>query len=480
MKIDTTKDVWVDVSGLPHKKNVGVLWAKSIGMQVPFKYYETNGVFDIIDYNKDTHLLTVILKDKEPLVILTDGFLGCKFIKYIGYHKTNWKYNIGDRLCNNKRDITITNRKENYDNGKHYKFYQYKCNKCGFNCGEHYRDQVYQEDLWVLENKLNQSMGCTCCHNKVVVSGINDIPTTAPWMINYFQGSYDEAKMYTKTSNRRIYPICPDCGNVSKKNNSINDLYNKKLSCICSDQHSYPNKFAYGLFMQLPVTNWCREYSPEWAKPYRYDVYFELKGKMYIVEMDGLLGHGEYMYKSGKKDVEGLKRDEIKNKLAIDNNIHIIRIDCKKSNMDYIKNNILKSDLYSLFDLSNINWTECDKFATNNLIKELCEYWKNNDYPIYDEVALVYHLPKITVRKYLKKGGEFGWCDYETHKRDKNKKIINVYNEKDEYIGRFLGIVDFCNNSMEICGVHFDACNITLAIKNNRRYNGYRFEEGVE
>ena len=92
----------------------------------------------ILDYEKESHLLTIQYKDKSPFVLLSDSFLGCNFIRYIGYRKINWKYNIGDRLYNDKRDITIINRKvERKENG-YIKKYQYSCNKCGFNCGEHY------------------------------------------------------------------------------------------------------------------------------------------------------------------------------------------------------------------------------------------------------------------------------------------------------------------------------------------------------
>ena len=48
------------------------------------------------------------------------------------------------------------------------------------------------------ERQILNGKRCACCSNSVVVEGINDIPTTAPWMVDYFPGGYEEAKRYTK------------------------------------------------------------------------------------------------------------------------------------------------------------------------------------------------------------------------------------------------------------------------------------------
>lgn len=63
MKIDTTKDVWVDVKDLP-KTYKGIDWENCIGLKVSFKYYNLNGEFDILKYEKNKHLLTIQYKNK--------------------------------------------------------------------------------------------------------------------------------------------------------------------------------------------------------------------------------------------------------------------------------------------------------------------------------------------------------------------------------------------------------------------------------
>lgn len=85
------------------------------------------------------------------------------------------------------------------------------------------------------------------------------------------------------------------------------------MSCECNDNISMPNKIAYYSIKDIKnITNYQREYSPKWLKPYRYDNYFEYNHKQYVIEMDGAVGHGHNKYKSLEPDVDGLVRDNIK------------------------------------------------------------------------------------------------------------------------------------------------------------------------
>ena len=88
----------------------------------------------------------------------------------------------------------------------------------------------------------------------------------------------------------------------------------------------------------------------------------------------------------------------------------MIRIDCQKSEMEYIKNNILQSELSDLFDLSNIDWRRCQLQSVNSLVKEVCDLYNkgNKNIDISNELKLDRH----TVTKYLKLGNELGWCKY--------------------------------------------------------------------
>ena len=259
-----------------------------------------------------------------------------------------------------------------------------------------------------------KSNGCPVCAWKKLVPGYNDIPTLAPWMIPYFQGGIEEAKQYTRTSTKKIIPICPECGRIKPQPTSVVSIYvNHSVGCICSDGISYPNKFSYALLNQLNVQNWIPEYYPEWAKPYRFDNYFEYKGKKYILEMDGGLGHGKKCW-DHSKDTVGLIKDEKKDSLAFEHDIQVLRIDATYSNLNYIKNSILNNNIFvGLFkdSINNIDWDDCNIYAQKSNVKKVCDYWENEGYTV-PKLAEMFHVSTQTIRNYLKNGHEIGFCDY--------------------------------------------------------------------
>lgn len=83
--------------------------------------------------------------------------------------------------------------------------------------------------------------------------GINDIPTTDSWMIDYFQGGLEEAKMYHSGSTKKIYPKCPTCGRIHNKQVSIVNIRNQGFQCTCSDGIKYPEKFMINFLEQCGV-----------------------------------------------------------------------------------------------------------------------------------------------------------------------------------------------------------------------------------
>ena len=287
--------------------------------------------------------------------------------------------------------------------------------------------------IWdAIPRNLIDGHGCPMCANKIVLESVNDIPTTAPWMISYFQGGYDEAKLYTCKSGKKIYPKCPDCGRVKENPLAIKSIYsNHSIGCICSDKISYPNKFSYAFLNQLPVVNWQPEFSPDWAGRYRYDNYFEYNNYKYILEMDGELGHGNITWGAKEIDTIGIKRDIEKDKLAKNHDIEVIRIDCKKSEKDYISNNILNNNtLVSIIGDTFIDWDICDDFANKNILKEVCNYWNENDVDTL-KIATFFNLGRGTITRYLKIGSNLGFCNYnsEIARKTSNSKPL-ICNDK--------------------------------------------------
>lgn len=253
-------------------------------------------------------------------------------------------------------------------------------------------------------NVLNNETGCPYCTGKKILIGFNDMWTTRPDVAKLLNNPEDGYK-YTYSSGRYLDFKCQCCGNIVKAKPCA--VSNYGFACnVCSDYVSYPNKFSRAFIKQLPVENFICEYQPSWAKPYSYDNYFEYNGGRYIVEMDGGLHYREG--EAFHKPLEDRKRiDDFKTNLAIQNNVNIIRIDCLKSECEYIKNNILTSKLNNIFDLSNIDWHLCDIMAQRRLVKEACDLYISG--VKIKEIAKQLCICDGTVRRYIKTGKKIGW-----------------------------------------------------------------------
>lgn len=427
----------LDLSNIPRKESTNLFdWKNSVGCVVTFSSDKFCGKLEIMEYIpkhiiSDNSYLIVKYKDNILSPITTNGFKNGKLGGILYDYLFEWEYNIGEKIIDKNKNMTIIDRK--YENGRQY--YKIKCNKCGFNCGKHFLKQVFKEEMWIDKERLQSLKDCPCCGRStiIVVPGINDICTTDSWMIPYFQGGEEEAKLYRSTSQKRIYPVCPHCNTISKKSQIITNIKkNHGFLCTCNDKVSFPNKFIYYLFDQLKeyVSYFNTEFQPKWLKPYRYDLYFEINNKKYAIEMDGGLGHGNHEYKSNKKDIEGLKRDKEKDKLSIENGVIVIRIDCLKSNFEYIKNNVIKC-LSNIIDLSKINWNLIELNCLSNTTKKICECY-NNTLSIKKTAELL-NTSNNAVINALDKGNKFGWCNYIKIKEQKQINIENCIKVIDEH-----------------------------------------------
>ena len=325
-----------------------------------------------------------------------------------------WKYEIGQVLKTEKKDIIIIDRLWIQGKGKCYK---YKCNICGFECGEHLsvKIQEYRKELWTIEDSILLNGKCSCCSGRALSEGHNDIPTTEPWMVKYFQGGCDEAKSYTKWSNKMIYPICPECGRIKLKTISISNIYYKhSIGCECSDKTPYPEKVMFSVLDQLGVdfTTQLSKRTFDWCDKYKYDFY--IKDYNICLETHGLQ-HYERTNDYYKRTLdEEIENDLIKKELALSNGIkeeNYIIIDCRYSKLELIKNSVLTSNLKYIFNLSIIDWEKVQSFALKSLVAISCEYW-NSGIKSVKEIAKIMNLNAETVRNYLNRGAELNLCDY--------------------------------------------------------------------
>lgn len=466
----------IDVSDLPKWEfgaNKGeVKWGASVGRKISFTYGDLSGELFVKSFIKHGQKLIVSYCGNDHKTYVASLYQ-CNFGRILGLRTIDFKIKIGEDFVDKKRNITITNRfYKNHKNKK--KFYTYKCNVCG------------ATELEIDEYNLLNGRGCSCCYGRTVVEGINDVPTTAPWMVEFFQGGYDEAKLYTCGSNEKIYPICPDCGKVKSKTMMVSTIHTKRtICCTCSDGISYPEKFMISLLSQIKneyvyqltktVCGWCNDYM--------YDFY--IGEKSCIVEVHGA-GHyliSGFSSMGGKTLEEEKENDYFKEVLAKGNGIkNYITIDARKSELEWIKNSIMSSELPCLFDFTenDINWDKCEEYALSNKVKEVCDYW-NKGIKNPKTIGMIVKLHPSTINRYLKKGKNVGWCDYS---KDKVVFSRNVVNRKKVAIYKdgiclniFESISQLSENSIKLFGVKLHVSEISNCCnKKIKQYKKYEFK----
>lgn len=412
-------DNWIDLTKLHTYKNKGkyyIDWEHSENDECSFLFDGIQGKIKIIDtsnYKENGHLI-ILYNDEEYDTHYMN--LKCCRLKKIVFKYGKFKYEIGETICDDSKNITIFDRefREKHSHNKFYedyinhdKYYYVRCNKC-------------KHEYWIIESSIYSKRKITCpaCgkNPKYVVKGINDITTTTPWMIPYFQGGYDEASKYIKTSREKPGLVCPFCKRINYKQ-QIQDLYRrKKVHCICNDGFSYPNKFINCLFEQLYNSNQIiymeREKRFDWSQNRIYDMYaITSSGERVLCENQGNFHYNPKRISERARTLEEeQENDVLKKELAIKNNImYYVQLDCRKSDMNWIKQSIINSKLNDIFDLSVIDFGQCEKFALGNLLFDVCNY-KNNNETTIKELSNIFNISIDSVKKYIKSGKELGLC----------------------------------------------------------------------
>lgn len=389
-----TKFGWVDLSNLErHKKCYN--WDASIGKTVDFEYQGIKA--------------TLKIKEKvssQYVKIDVDGFVKNKII-YVGQIKHNrlgecvnvitarYKYNIGDIIGNLK--LIGMSRQAN-DASK--KYYRCRCLLDG-----------YEWDL--REDHLKNGHGCPVCANKVALKGINDIATTNPESVKYFVDIQD-AYTHTFQSNKSVKLKCPNCG--FEKMYKLNDFSTRGFSCPqCGDKVSYGNKYMFNFLKQLfPISEIKSEHRFKWSlcvptrfqptgKAMQYDIYLPMFNM--IIENHGVQHYKECGLSKFISLEDTQENDRRKRQAAIDNGIYYyIEIDCSQSKSAYIKNSIMNSELPNVFGFTenDIDWDECDKYASGSLLIESAKIW-NTNIQNAEEIAKQFGMHHSTISRYLRK-----------------------------------------------------------------------------
>lgn len=457
-------------------------WNKSIGYKVPFIYDNIEDKIEIIDYINDRSRVIISYKDKQMNIFsgsLKEGNIGKLFNKIT----KDFKIEIGTIFKDDKKDLIIIDReyrkksfidKEGYNCVHNLKWYKYECNKCSY-------------EGWIIEYDLLKGKGCSCCNGKTVVPEINSIWVKEPWMMN-LGVSEEDAKKYTPGSSKKIKVKCPDCGRYSNK--ICRDVFKyKTIRCACGDGFSYPEKFMANTLNQLGV-EFIMQLSKttfKWCRNYLYDFY--IPSLNIIIET-----HGSQHYEEpsrGRSLAEEQENDRYKEQLAKENGIgNYIVIDCRYSELEWVKNNILNSRLNELFDLSVIDWIRCEEYALKNIVKEVCEYWKNKEeWETTSDIQKIFGLSRYTVLKYLKIGNDNKWCFYNSDNSRKYGYIKASQNNKNKFskpveifkdnvsLGVFESASELSRQSKERFGIKMIRSSISAVCVGKRKsHKGYIFK----
>lgn len=298
-----------------------------------------------------------------------------------------------------------------------------------------------------------------------------DLWTTHPQIAELLKNPQDGHK-YTHGTSKRLEFVCPHCG--TSRLLKLNSVVHYGFSCPkCSDGVSLPNKYSRALLDQLVSDNYICEYRPDWAKPYFYDNYFEYNNHKYILEMDGAY---HYLDKdiSQQSLAERQHIDKIKDELARLNDVCMIRINCSVPYPNFIKEQILQSQLAQIFDLSAVNWELCDAKSHKNLVKEACDIYMLKSYTL-TQIGRQLHISKDTLLRYLKTGARLGRCDYNPDKHKTYNKPVVVLDDENNIIHGFGGLRECVRQMKKIYNIDLYRHHIVTACQTHRLYKGFKF-----
>lgn len=266
--------------------------------------------------------------------------------------------------------------------------------------------------------KRKRGSKCRVCNNRSIQKGINDIATTHPQYVKYFK-NIEDTYIYSSGSHAIVPLVCPNCGE-ERNDIKIETLITYGFSCHnCSNEISYPERLFRSLLKQLDV-NFSSQYKIEGFR-YKYDFYFN----SCIIELHGMQHYDAHRQPSWCPYDEVHERDLLKYDIAVLNgfeyNKNYFIIDCRYSNIKWIKEQITNSKLFDKLGINshNIDWNSIDIEIKTPIKMKVIEKWNyyrkmnledNRVLVIANELG----IDRSTVVRYLKWGTENGLCVYDS------------------------------------------------------------------
>ena len=212
--------------------------------------------------------------------------------------------------------------------------------------------------------------------------------------------TFDDCYNIACQSNKKFYFRCLKCNNISFKKYSLYQIILHGYSCrYCSDGISIPNKFIANILKQLKV-NFITELSSKnfnEKKYFRYDFYLP-KYNM-IIEANGIQHYEKWTLSTRTLEQEQMN-DLFKYKCVKNYVDDYIIIDCRYSELNWLKENIIK-ELSQYFDLSNVNWELAWEESQNSKVIEALKL-KEEGYKI-EEISKKINVTTRTIFNYFNK-----------------------------------------------------------------------------
>ena len=293
--------------------------------------------------------------------------------------------------------------------------------------------------------------GCAVCSRKRIgpppkyINSIWADPIFSKDWAKYFDEEF--MKTHTVQSSEYVDILCPDCGKL--KHTKVSNLYHRGFRCSCNSRTSYPNRFIYSVFNQLNI-DFKEEYHDDWTDGRQYDIYSDALSL--IVENHGIQ-HYEKVKFTNRSLKEEQENDVYKYNLAIKYGIkHYVVLDCRYSEIQWIKKSIMNSELPQLLHFSeeDIDWNQAEQNAIKNLVREVCEEWEKKKSYDYSIIGKKFNISKSTVQDYLVIGSKHNWCSYDPNWWNRSVYCFQLDKEwtKSSDASRETGV---CNSDILLC-----------------------------
>lgn len=309
-----------------------------------------------------------------------------------------------------------------------------------------------------------------------------------PEVIHYLKNKED-AYTYSICSDKKITVKCPECGYEHIM--IVKNLTRRHYSCPkCGGGTSFPEKIMMNVLDELnePYIYQLNKKQFNWCGKYKYDFY--LIDKNIILEIDGAQHYCTKMgYKGSKTLKETIENDNIKNKLAKENGVNVIHINCSYRSFEKIKCSILHS-LNNILKLENIDWCKCLQNATKSKIYEVCKKWEEvKEYMNTEDLSNLLGIPRSRIVRYLHQGNDVGFCTYDgkyERKRASKKGIlirkskmkhVLVYDKDNNYIDEFDSAKKLSTISKDVFGIKFTYVGIIDTCKGKQKsHKNFKFK----